>query len=129
MTDDEAADTVEPVGGLLLAQTGLEQDRGHRFHQCERRLRDRRSRPEQRNDLRVGEDGGPRRARDRAQVLGPPPRECGQLDLREDKLDHAIEQRGLVRDMAVNGHRVDTSIARQPTRPRGSASQSRPARR
>jgi hypothetical protein len=71
MTDDQPTDAVEPVGGLLLAQARLEQDRRDRLHQCERWLGDRGARAEQRDDMRMREEGGSRRARDRSEVLGP----------------------------------------------------------
>ena len=96
MTDDQPTEAVKPVGGLFLAQAGLKQDRGDRLHQRERWLGDRRSRAEQRNDVRMGEDGGSRCASDRSKILGPGSGGRGHLHLGEDELDEAVKQRGLV---------------------------------
>jgi len=114
MTDDQPTEAVKPVGGPLLAQTSLKQDRGDRLHQRERWRGDRGSRAQQGDDVRMGEDGGSRCARDRSKILVPGSGGRGHLDFAEDKLDEAVKQRGLVGEMAVDGHRVDAQLGAEP---------------
>ena len=57
---------------------------------------------------------GSRRVRGRAKVVGPLAGAPGERDLGEDEFDKAVEQRGLVRDMPVDRHRVDAELGAQP---------------
>jgi hypothetical protein len=107
MADEEPAEAVGPVRGLLLAQVCVEQDGGQRFPQRERWLGDRGPGAEQRDEVRMSQQCGSRRVRGRAEVAGPLAGAPGERDLGEDEFGQAVEQRGLVRDVPVDGHRVD----------------------
>jgi hypothetical protein len=63
---------------------------------------------EQRDEVGMSQQGGTRRVRDRAEIVGPLAGAPGQRDLSEDEFDQAVEQRGLVRDVPVDCHRADT---------------------
>ena len=63
---------------------------------------------EQRDEVGMSQQCGSRRVRGRAEVPGPLAGAPGQRDLSEDEFDQAVEQRGLVRDVPVDRHRVDT---------------------
>ena len=110
VADDQPAEAVEPVGGLFFAQAGFEEDRGHRLDRRERGLGDRGSRAEQWDDVGMGEEGGACRARGGSKVLVPVPGGWGYRYLSEDERDEAVEQCGLVCDVAVDGHWVDPQL-------------------
>src|SRR6202012_2488387 len=58
VADEQSGQAVEAVGGLLFGQAGVEEDRGGPLDRGERGGGHRRSRAEQRDDVRVGQPGG-----------------------------------------------------------------------
>jgi hypothetical protein len=67
---------------------------------------------EQRDEVGMSQQCGSRRVRGRAEVVGPVAGAPGERDLTEDEFDQAVEQRGLVRDVPVDRHRVDAGARR-----------------
>ena len=93
MADEEPAEAVGPVRGLLLAQACVEQDGGQRFPERERWLGYRGPGAEQRDEVGMSQQCGSRRVRGRAEVVGPVAGAPGERDLTEDEFDQAVEQR------------------------------------
>lgn len=62
----------------------------------------------------MGEEGSSGRARHRAKVLDPVAGGRGHLNFGEDAFDQAVEEGGLIRDVAVDGHRVDAEFGAEP---------------
>ena len=114
MSDHEASEAIESVGGLLFGEAGVEQDRGDRFDEFERGLGDRRACSEQRDSFSVGEERCARRSSDGPEVVVPTARTRWQLNLREDAFDQAVKQGSLVSDVVIDRHRVDPELGTQP---------------
>ena len=81
MADHKAPEAVESIGGLLLAESGVDQDGRDRFDEFESSLGDQRARTEQRDGLSVGQEGCAGSSSDGPQVVVPAAGARWQLDL------------------------------------------------
>jgi hypothetical protein len=113
MTDHQAPEAIEPIGGLLVGESGVEQDCRDCFDEFKCGLGNRRARTQQCHRFSVGEQGAAGRSGDGPQVVIPTARARGELDLCVHTFDKSVKQRGFVDDVVIDSHGVDPKLGTQ----------------
>jgi len=115
VTDHQTSEAVNTVGGLLLGEASGQEGSDGRFDEVEGRSGDRRSRPYEQDRVGVAQQRLAKGAGERTDAVVPWCFGAGKLDFAVDAFDQAVEERGLVGYIVIDGHRVDAQFGSQPS--------------